>query len=146
MRIIPYEDRYRDDMIFMILEAKDALGRVPGLNEDLLDIRTNYLEKGDRFWLAVSDEGRVIGSIGYSSIPGTDDVRLHRFYVKASMKRQGIGTKLYLTVENHLKSIGKKQIRIHLGGAGYEASRLFYRHFGYEYEHDENYMTKTLVK
>ena len=45
MRIIPYEDRYRDDMIFMILEAKDALGRVPGLNEDLLDIRTNYLEK-----------------------------------------------------------------------------------------------------
>ena len=24
-------------MIFMILEAKNALGRVPGLNEDLLD-------------------------------------------------------------------------------------------------------------
>ena len=146
MRIILYEERYRDDMIFMILEAKDALGRVPGLNEDLLDIRTNYLDKSDMFWLAVSDNDRVIGSIGYNAIPGTDAVRLHRFYVKASMKRQGIGTKLYLTAENHLRSIGKKRILIHLGGPGYEASRLFYRHFGYEYEQDENYMAKTLGK
>ncbi len=38
MRIIAYEDRYRDDLIFMILEAKNALGRVPGLNSDMLDI------------------------------------------------------------------------------------------------------------
>ncbi len=30
MKIIPYEDGYRDDMIFMVLEAKNALGRVPG--------------------------------------------------------------------------------------------------------------------
>ncbi len=36
--VIPYDEKYRDDMIFMVLEAKDALGRVPGLNEDLLDI------------------------------------------------------------------------------------------------------------
>ncbi len=146
MLIIPYEAKYRDDMIFMILEAKDALGRVPGLNEDLLDIQKNYLEKGDMFWLAVSEDDRVIGSIGYSAIPSTEDVRLHRFYVKASMKRQGIGTKLYLTAEDYLRSIGKKRILIHLGGPGYEASRLFYRHFGYEYEQDENYMKKTLAK
>lgn len=42
MKIIPYQDKYRDDLIFMILEAKNALGRVPGLNEDLLDIQKNY--------------------------------------------------------------------------------------------------------
>ena len=29
MKIIKYEDKYRDDMIFMILEAKNVLGRVP---------------------------------------------------------------------------------------------------------------------
>lgn len=38
LRIIVYEDRYRVDLIFMILEAKNALGRVPGLNSDMLDI------------------------------------------------------------------------------------------------------------
>lgn len=40
--IIPYEEKYRDDMIFMALEAKDALGRISGLNEDLLDIQKDY--------------------------------------------------------------------------------------------------------
>ena len=47
--VIPYEERYRDDMIFMVLEAKDALGRVPRLNEDLLDIRRQVLDAGDMF-------------------------------------------------------------------------------------------------
>lgn len=28
----------------MVLSAKNALGRIPKLNEDLLDIRKNYLE------------------------------------------------------------------------------------------------------
>lgn len=46
MKIIKYEEKYRDDMIFMILEAKNTLGRVPGLNEDLLDIQKNYLKHG----------------------------------------------------------------------------------------------------
>ncbi len=146
MRIIPFEEKYRDDMIFIVLEAKEALGRVPGLNEDLLDIKKNYLDRGDCFWLALSEEGRVIGSVGYHAVPGTRDARLHRLYVKASMKRRGIGTALYQTAENHLRVIGIKRVRVHLGGKGYEASRLFYRHFGYEYEQDENYMIKTLEK
>ena len=49
MRIIPYEDSYRDDMIFVVLAAKDALGRVPRLNPDLLDVPANYLARGDGF-------------------------------------------------------------------------------------------------
>lgn len=51
MRIVQFDNKYRDDMIFMILEAKNALGRVPGLNEDLLDIKKNYLDKGVCFGL-----------------------------------------------------------------------------------------------
>lgn len=43
MKTIKFESKYRDDLIFMILEAKNALGCVPGLNEDLLDIQSNYL-------------------------------------------------------------------------------------------------------
>lgn len=41
----------------MVLEAKDALGRVPTLNEDLLRVSEHY--KG-RFWLALGGEDRVI--------------------------------------------------------------------------------------
>lgn len=44
MKIIKFENKYRDDLIFMILEAKNALGRIPGLNEDLLDIQNHMKE------------------------------------------------------------------------------------------------------
>ena len=74
VRIIPYDNRYRDDMIFMVLEAKDALGRVPRLNEDLLDIPRAYLASGDMFWLALDPRDRVVGCIGYQSLPGTAEV------------------------------------------------------------------------
>ena len=68
MRIIPFENQYRDDMIFMVLEAKNALGCIPRLNEDLLNIQANYLDQGDMFWLALDENDRVIGCIGYNSI------------------------------------------------------------------------------
>ena len=116
MKIIKYEEKYRDDMIFMILEAKNALGRVPGLNEDLLDVRKNYLEVGDIFWLAIDDNDRVIGSIGYNSIKDTDEVWLHRLFVKYNLKRQGIGSALLETAEQYLRKQEKKIAKVHLGG------------------------------
>ena len=65
MRIIPYEEQYRDDMIFMVLSAKDALGRVPRLNEDLLDVKKHYLQGGTGS--TRSPESPVY--IGYTSSP-----------------------------------------------------------------------------
>lgn len=131
-KIISYDSYYRDDLIFMVLEAKDALGRVPRINPDLLDIEANYLKKGDMFWLAIDNSNRVIGSIGYNSIADTDDVILHRLYVKANLKRKGIGTSLLNTAESHIKSLGKKAILVHLGGEEYFESYSFYPKHGYE--------------
>lgn len=129
--IIPYAKQYRDDMIFMVLEAKNALGRVPRLNEDLLDIEGNYLDAGDMFWLAIDEHDRVIGCIGYNSIPGTTEVKLHRLYVKADRKRQGIGTHLLYTVERYLQAQGKTAAHVHLGGKEYFESHHFYPKHGY---------------
>ena len=142
--IIPYDEKYRDDMIFMVLQAKDALGRIPGLNEDLLDIRKHYLDTGDMFWLAINEHDRVIGSVGYKSIPGTTEVRLHRLYIKAALKRRGIGTRLLRTAEEHLRRQGKTAIHVHLGGKEYFESRSFYPKHGYR-EYAPDYMKKELV-
>ena len=38
MKITEYEENYCDDMIFMVLQAKDALGRKPTINPDLMEI------------------------------------------------------------------------------------------------------------
>ena len=141
--IIPYDEKYRDDMIFMVLEAKDALGRIPKLNEDLLDVQKNYLDSGDMFWLAIDEYDRVIGCIGYNSIPGTTEVKLHRLYIKAARKRQGIGTRLLHTVELHLREQGKTAAHVHLGGKEYFESRSFYPKHGYK-EYAPDMMKKEL--
>ena len=60
MKIIVYTPKYRDDLIFMVLAAKDALGRIPRLNPDLLDIPGRYLKEGDLFRLALDEGKRVI--------------------------------------------------------------------------------------
>lgn len=144
MRIVEYQDKYKSDLIFMVLEAKNALGAVPGLNEDLLDVQANYFDKGDMFWLAIDENDRVIGSVGYSSVEGSDEVWLHRLFVKYNLKRKGIGGALLQMAESNIKSKGKTAIRIHLGEQRYYfESYSFYLKHNYK-QYDERYMIKNL--
>ena len=144
MRIVEYQDKYKSDLIFMVLEAKNALGTVPGLNEDLLDVQANYFDKGDMFWLAIDENDRVIGSVGYSSVEGSDEVWLHRLFVKYNLKRKGIGGALLQMAESNIKSKGKTAIRIHLGEQKYYfESYSFYLKHNYK-QYDERYMVKNL--
>lgn len=144
MRIVEYQDKYKSDLIFMVLEAKNALGAVPGLNEDLLDVQANYFDKGDMFWLAIDENDRVIGSVGYSSVEGSDEVWLHRLFVKYNLKRKGIGGALLQMAESNIKSKGKTAIRIHLGEQKYYfESYSFYLKHNYK-QYDERYMVKNL--
>ncbi len=143
MRIIKYEKRYRDDLIFMVLEAKNALGRVPTLNEDLLDLNGYYFNKGDMFWIALDESDRVIGCVGCNILPENEAV-LHRLYIKHNLKRQGIGTKLLSVAEKFAKDKGCKTMRVHLGDRDtYFESRQFYPKQGYKYISDD-YMVKEL--
>ena len=145
MQIKPFENRYRDDLIFMVLEAKDALGRIPHLNEDLLNIERNYIEKGDCFWIAVDERDRVIGCVGYSRIDGTSEAFVHRLYVKASMKHEGIGSALLKTAEEAMKRNGISISRVHLGEPEEQwfESYVFYPKHGYR-PYAPRYMKKQL--
>lgn len=145
MKIIDYQEKYRDDLIFMILEAKDALGRIPSINPDLLNIEVTYLEKGDKFWIALDERDRVIGSVAYSSIPQSSQVILHRLFVKANLKRQGIGGQLLTFAEDYLREIGKTIVHVHLGQPKKDwiASYSFYPKHGYLF-YDDTHLRKTL--
>ena len=109
----------------------------------MLDIRKNYLEVGDMFWLAIDDNDRVIGSIGYNSIKDTDEVWLHRLFVKYNLKRQGIGSALLETAEQYLRKQEKKIAKVHLGGKDWVESWTFYPKHGYV-EYQERHMMKEL--
>ena len=143
MKIIQYERRYRDDLIFMVLEAKNALGRVPTLNDDLLDLDEFYLNKGDMFWIALDDNDRVIGCVGCNLLPGEEAV-LHRLYIKYNLKRQGLGTKLLDVAESFARENGRKIMKIHLGErVTYFESRHFYFIHVYVFI-DDDHMKKDL--
>ena len=145
MEIKLYEDKYRDDMIFMVLQAKEALGRVPRLNEDLLDIRKNYFERGDMFWVAVDDSDRVIGCGGFARIDAKTEAFVHRLYVKVSEKRKGIGSALLDTIEAAMRVKGLTAARVHLGTPPEQwfESYAFYPKHGYV-EYAPRYMRKEL--
>ena len=143
MKIIVFENKYRDDLIYMILDAKNALGRVPGLNEDLLDVEKNYFENGGMFWLAIDENDRVIGSCGYLPDNGEKTAGLHRLFVKAELKRRGIGTALLKTAERYAKENGIDEIHVHLGGEGFFESRNFYPKHGFV-QYKPDYMKKIL--
>lgn len=145
MRIIPYKETYRDDIIFVVLQAKDALGRKPRLNEDLLTIKESYIDVGDMFWVAVDEDDRVIGCCGYSRIADTTSAYLHRLYVKAERKHSGIGSALLSNAEKYMKTQGITIAKVHLGAPKeqwYE-SYLFYKKHGYV-EYEERQMEKRL--
>ena len=140
-----YEEKYRDDLIFMVLQAKDALGRKPTINEDLLDIKANYFDCGDMFWIAIDEDDRVIGCIGYSKTDNSSEAFLHRLYVKASEKHKGIGTKLLQTAENEMRKQGIATSLVHLGTPREQwfESYSFYPKNGY-WEYKPRYMRKDL--
>ena len=145
MIIKPYEEKYRDDLIFMVLQAKDALGRIPTISKDLLDIRAHYLDPGDMFWLAVDEADRVVGCIGYSRTEDPSEAFLHRLYVKASEKRKGIGTALLQTAENALRKARISVALVHLGEPKEQwfESYAFYPKHGYQ-AYGPRYMRKRL--
>lgn len=145
MKIIPFEESYRDDLIFMILQAKDALGRKPGLNDDLLDIKSNYFDRDGRFWIAIDENDRVIGSIGYVRVDGTNEAFIHRLFVKSAKKRKGIGSALLKIAEDDMKNNEISVAKVHLGipKDDWLESYSFYQKHGYV-EYEERYMKKLL--
>ena len=145
MIIKSFEEKYRDDLIFMVLQAKDALGRIPTINKDLLDITANYFALGDMFWVAINEKDRVIGCIGYSKTENPSEAFLHRLYVKPSEKHKGIGTALLRVAEDEMRKQGISVSLVHLGEPKEQwfESYSFYPKNGY-YEYKPRYMRKEL--
>ena len=141
MKIIDFEDKYRDDLIFMVLSAKNALGRVPRLNEELLDIKSNYFDKGHPFWIALDEFDRVIGCIG-TRLDESGNLFLSHLYIKFDQKRHGIVSKLLALAEESAIKRGYKEVYVHLG-KDYLESHIFYPKHGYK-EYKDCYMKKEL--
>ena len=81
LSIIPFEDRYTQDVIDLVLHFQNDGTRPPVSVDDqpdLLHITESYMQKGGYFWIA-TDDGRLAGTIGI--MPYTDEVAaLKKFF------------------------------------------------------------------
>lgn len=134
--ILPFEAARRDDAIFCLLTAQNHLGRIPKLYEDLLDIQKFYFDKGDMFWLAVSDADRVVGMLG-TQTAAPSDMWLKRLYILPAFKRNGIASSLLSVAEifAHSRNITKIHTRF---AYDYKEAHSFYLARGFEPCEHEN--------
>ena len=123
-KIIPFQQEYRDDTIFCLLLAKDAVGRLPEITEDFLDIQGRYFDKGDMFWIALDNDNRVIGMIG-TDTTSESDMWLRRLFIKPSLKRKGLGSALLSLAENYAQSKGITTIHTRFYDDFTEAARFY---------------------
>ena len=97
--ITVYDDRYKEEVIKLILYVQNVEYDVGiGVEEqpDILDIQSNYINDGGNFWVALNDNGEVVGSIGLQKL--TNEVAvLKKFFVYKDYrgKEFGIGMDLY---------------------------------------------------
>lgn len=65
--ITVYDDRYKEEVIKLILHVQNVeyeVGISVKEQPDILDIHSNYINDGGNFWIALNDNGEVVGSIG----------------------------------------------------------------------------------
>ncbi len=141
MKIIEYQEKYRDDLIYMVLNAKVAIGRLPRINEEFLHMQESYFDKGQCFFLALNEFDRVIGCIGTKF--EDNKLFLSHLFVNVEYKRKGIGSKLLEKAENFAREKGYHEIHVHLGES-YLESHVFYPKHGYK-EYKKDYLKKQLI-
>jgi RimJ/RimL family protein N-acetyltransferase len=127
--LLPYDDKYRDDVIFCFLSAKDAMSKMPGgkplaLKSDLLDIPGVYPARGDVFYLAIDEDDRVVGMIGTETV-SPSELWLKRLYIKPELKSRGIGSKLLAAVEQFAADKGVTVIHTRFADWYTEAARFY---------------------
>lgn len=135
MTIVRYEDRHRDEVIDLVLHVQNAeygVGISIDEQPDILDITTHYIEPGGNFWVALNDEGRVVGSIGLQRASDAVGV-LKKFFAYAEYrgKTHGFGTRLYDALLGFANEQQFETVILDTPAAA-TRSHSFYRKVGFE--------------
>jgi GNAT superfamily N-acetyltransferase len=131
MRIIPYEEKYQEQVIELILHIQnEEAGIHLSIQEqpDLLNIPLYYEQQGGEFWLAV-DGQEVIGKIALMNYHNGNGV-LKKFFVKKERRKQKVGFVLYQTLINKAKEDGYHQLLLDTPSVA-AASHRFYEREGF---------------
>ncbi len=132
MKIIEFDGRRAEGIIELILTIQNqeaGIGLSLGEQPDLTDIEKSYQENGGNFWIALDDQGKVIGTIGLMKLNDRWAI-LKKFFVAAAYRFQRIGLKLYETLLDYAKQHGYRHIILDTPSVATK-SHAFYRRAGF---------------
>ena len=96
MEIMTYQEKYKDQIINLILDIQNNEAKINlSLDEqpDLKDITSWYENGGGEFWIAV-DDGTVIGTLALMN-KGNGNAVLKKAFVRSDHRKKGVLSKLY---------------------------------------------------
>lgn len=133
MKVVGYTEKYKNDVIDLILTIQNIEFNVNiSLDEqaDIKDIYKYFNASGGNFWLALDDDEKLIGTLGLQAI--TPEIAiLKKFFVSSEYRGHKIGAALY----NELLKFAQKNnfLEIFLDTpAKATQSHKFYRKAGFE--------------
>ncbi|KMY50678.1 GNAT family N-acetyltransferase [Peribacillus loiseleuriae] len=133
--ITVYDDRYKEKVIKLILHVQNVeyeVGIRVEEQPDILDIQSNYIYDGGNFWVALNDNGEVVGSIGLQK-KNNEVAVLKKFFVYKDYrgKEVGIGTGLYETLLVFAKKQGFTKVILDTPSKATRSHR-FYKKVGFK--------------
>ncbi len=131
MRIETYSEKYRDEILSLILDIQNNEAKI-GLTleeqPDLLDIARSYRQNGGEFWMAVSD-GRTVGTIGLM-MKERHCAILKKFFVKKEFRSQKVGLALYRELYRFAERSGVRHLILDTPAVA-RVSHRFYEKAGF---------------
>lgn len=130
-QIIPYDDRYREQVQRLVLGIQNGEAKI-GLSleeqPDLQDIRAFYLAAGGNFWIAL-EQGEVAGTIGLMPL---DEgwCALKKFFVRAESRSRKVGLALYERLLAYAQEQGVRHIVLDTPSVA-RRSHAFYERAGF---------------
>lgn len=109
---MPYEEQYKNEIVDLILYVQNSefqLNIAIDEQSDILDIPKHYLANGGNFWVALNEEGKVIGSIGLQRL-ANDTCILKKFFIYKEYRGKGYSDGLFHAFIQYAKSRGVKTV------------------------------------
>jgi GNAT superfamily N-acetyltransferase len=131
IKIIPYIEKYKDEVMRLILDIYEKeMGFVGYERPDIFNIYDTYQKnKRNNFWLALNNE-ELVGTVGL--LGKTKELAyLKRMVIKKEFRKQGLGKNLLQTALEFAKKNGYKTI--YAGTVAENPNAIqFYEHHGFQ--------------
>lgn len=100
----------------------------PAEETDLAAVATNYTKKDGAFWVVRAAAGRLVATVAIAPTPHATGMVLHRLYVDAAVRRQGLATKLLALAEGQARQRGAGFMELWSDTRFAEAHAFYARH------------------